>query len=416
MLRFKMLARDINSNPTQYRTWVVPNTPDFTGQFYTGYKSGANAFVDVVAYAINDDSVIADFDLPTPSMWNPVPGDYTKDYPIQKNLPFPIEDSQLAIIDGYGYMFGGKVTNKIFKAELNNPADWFDTGAVLPTPLYGSSFAVVDGYMYLFGGHDGYDGYDGYSSFGSSIFSAPVSNPLNWTDTGATLPIKLAYSSLGMYDGYLYLFGGQQGSGGGATNVILTASASNPLVWTNTGQTIPSPVYGSVLAQVDGYWMLYGGLLNPNTPTQQIWDAPVTSPTSWMLDGYLPYPTAHGQFITMGNDGYLIAPVVGAAPTGFTPILQCHLGQPSMFMDTQQVVRGVISHSQVAIIYDRVWFFGGSGSTSMFACNQILKYPLNSPVVQAYGQITRVLLPATDNLDNPYQALCFPYWKTDYVL
>jgi hypothetical protein len=59
-----MLARDINSNPTQYRTWVVANTPDFNAQFYTGYKSSNNAFVDLTAYAINDDSVIANFNLP----------------------------------------------------------------------------------------------------------------------------------------------------------------------------------------------------------------------------------------------------------------------------------------------------------------------------------------------------------------
>jgi hypothetical protein len=306
-------------------------------------------------------------------------------------------------------MFGGKFTNKIYKAALNNPADWFDTGATLPTPLFGAALAVVDGYIYLFGGNDGYDGYAGALG---TIYSAPRSNPLNWTNTGAMLPRKLCYSNLGMKDGYLWLFGGQETNN--ASNAILTASVSNPLLWTDTGFQIPTPTYGSTFAQIDGYWWMYGGLTNPNSPTKNIYRASVTSPTSWSFDGYLPYPTAFGQFVTVGNDGYMIGPVVGGTATGFTPILQCHLATPNLFMDTNQIVRGVISHSQIAIIYDRVWLFGGSGETAIFACNQNLKYNFYDPTVQAYGQITRTLLPLVDNINNPYQAVCIPIWKTDY--
>ena len=414
MLRYKMLARDINSNPTQYRTWIVPNVPDFTGQFYTGPKSGKNAFVDVTAYVITDDSVIADFDFPVPTAWSPHPSEGTVDFPIRKVLPEPVEDSQLVVIDGYAYMFGGKVTDKIYIASINNPADWSDTGARLPTPLYGSSLAIVDGYIYLFGGNAGNElgGVD-------TIFSAPVGNPLNWTNHGSLLPRKLYYSSLGMHDGYLYLFGGCDNSS--ASNVILSATISNPLVWTDTGSTIPAPTYGSIFTQINGNWVMYGGLLSPDTPTNVIWSASISAPTAWSFDGYLPYATAFGQFFTMGNDGYMIGPMVeiprpslSLAPTGFTPILQCHLSSPTAFIDTLQVVRGVLSHSQLAIIYDRIWLFGGSGETAIFACNQELKYDYYNPLVQTYGQITRVLLPMTDNLNEPYQVLGIPYWRTDY--
>lgn len=413
MIRFKMLARDINSNPTQYRTWVVPTVPDFTGEFNTGYKSGENAFVDVVPYIITDDSVIADFSLPLPSLWNPENGDGPADFPIRKVLPDPLDDSHFAIIDGYAYMFGGKITDKIYKAALNNPADWEDTGAILPTPLYGASLAIADGYVYLFGGHDGYDGYDGYSTSVSTIFSAPTTNPLNWTNHGAILPRKLYYSSFGMADGYMYLFGGLENTG--PSQAILRASTSNPLAWTDTGSTIPISVYGSIIAEINGYWMMYGGLTSPNTATSFIWKASTLNPTAWSLDGYLPYATAHGQFVTVGEDGYMIGPMVGAAPTGFTPILQCHLNAPNSFVDTKQIVRGVISHSQIAIIYDRIWLFGGSGETAIFACNQTSKYDFYNPTIVSYGQKTRLLLPLINNLDNPYQAVCIPYWKTDYT-
>jgi hypothetical protein len=407
MVRYKMLGRDVNSNPTQYRTWVVNNTPDFTGALYTGLKSGNNALVDISAYAINDPTVIADFDLPLPSSWSPAPPEIIQDYPIYKVLPAVIEDSQLAIIDGYIYMFGGKITDAIYMANVNNPADWVFTNATLPTPLYGASLAIIDNTIYLFGGNNG-------SETVSTIFSAPVSNPLNWTNTGGTLPAPLQYSNLGMYNTNLNLFGGQDGYN--ATNVIYEASTTNPLIWSDTIYQIPTSVYGSVLAQIDGNWMLYGGQLDPDIPTSAIWSASINDPTVWSLDGYLPYPTSFGQFVSAGNIGYIIGPMAGSAPTGFTPIIQCDLAVPNVFQDTLQTVRGVISHSQLAVIYDRIWLYGGSGLSAIFACNQQLKYNFYDPIVMAYGYITRTNLQSIDNADNPYLALCFPYWKSSYLL
>lgn len=409
-----MVARDVNSNPTQYRTWIVANNPDLGAQFYYGYKSGRNPFVDVSAYAINDPTVIAGFDLPMPANWNPTPPELIQDYPIRKVLPFTCEDSQLAIIDGYAYMFGGNITSHIYRASLANPADWIDTGATLPTPLYGASMAIVDGYIYLFGGNNGQnDTLDGAAT--NTIFSAPVSNPLQWTNTGVILPRKVQYSNLGMYNGNLYLFGGREV--GASSTAILTASTSNPTIWTDTGQHLPLPLYGSCFSQIDGYWMLFGGNVTPDLPSAAIFSAPITSPTTWSFDGYLPYQTAFSQFVTMGNVGYIIGPMVGQTPfTGFTPIIQCHLDTPNQWFDTDQYIRGQISHSNLAIIYDRIWLFGGSGETAVFACNQQLKFPFYSPIVQAYGNITRAVFPATDNLDNPYQALGMPYWKTDYSM
>ena len=404
MLRYKMLARDINANPSQYRTWIVNNDPDFTGQYYTGLKSGRNPFVDTATYAINDDSVIADFNMPLPTTWFP-PGAGSS--VIRKTLPAAVCDSQLAIIDGYAYLFGTENGANIYRASLNNPADWIDTGATLPTPLYGSSLAIVGSTIYLFGGDDGY-------SPVNTIFSAPVSNPLVWTNTGSTLPRSLGYSSLGMYGGHLYLFGGKEI--GGASNAIFTASTSSPLVWTDTGSFLPAPTYGACVAQVDGYWTMYGGFGYNDGPTNTIWEAPIASPTVWTLDGYLPYPTAFCQFFSIGTNGYLVGPMDGALSGGFISILQCSLTSPGRLTDTALTIPGVISHSQVAIIADRVWLFGGSGSSSIFACEQDVKYDIYDPTVISYGNTTRTFLQATDNINSPFLALGMAIWKTDYTL
>ena len=418
-----MLAIDWNSNPLQYRSWITANNPDLTAQYYYGYKSGNNPLVDISAYVAPNDLI--NYSLPLAADWLPAPSELIKDFPINVNLPSTLEDASLAIIsdsndgytngtsdgyfDGYIYAFGGRLTAHIYRATLNNPANWIDTGITLPSALYGASLAIVNNTIYLFGGNDGYTA--------NSIFSAPVSNPLHWTNTGATLPIDLQYSHLGMYNGSLYLFGGQT-SGGVATNAILTASAAHPTVWTNTGQTLPSAVYGGCIAQIGGNWMLFGGNTGLTTITNAIQSAPITNPTSWSITGSLPYATSFSQFITVGNDGYIIGPMVGQTPfTGFTPIVQAHLNTPTTWFDTQKYVSGQISHSNIAMIYDRVWLFGGSGSTTIFACNQLYKYVYaDNSNVQNYSQITRVIFPATDNLDDPYSALCYPYWRSDYSM
>lgn len=410
MVNYKMLARDINSAPLQYRTWVVPNTPDFTGALYTGPKSGYNDFVDVSAYDIIDGYAIVDFNLPLPALWHglPVGYNYTPfDFPGMQVLPDQVSDSQIVVIDGYAYLFGSKVSDKIYQASIDNPATWTDTGATLPTPLYGSSLAIVGTTIYLFGGNDGYGAVN-------TIFSASVSSPLVWSSVG-TLPNNVEGSALGMANGHLYLFGGFDGYV--ATAQILTASTSTPLTWTVSGNTLPAPLYGSTIAQSGGSWYLLGGQLSTLTNTRHIYTATVAAPTIWtQVVGQLPYPTSYGQFFAVGSQGYYMGPSPGDAGTGFTTILQCSITNLTRWTDTLQIVPAVLSHSQTAIICDRLWFFGGSGLSAIFACEQMLKYSYTDPAVVSYGSITRTVLQATDNVHEPFLALGIPYWKTDYHL
>jgi hypothetical protein len=413
MVRYKMVARDFNSNPTQYRTWIVQDTPDFDGYFYTGYKSGPNDFTEVSAYAINDNSVIADFNLPIPTSWFAIDNRLNVSYPIRKVLPEQMSAGKLVILDGYAYIFGGETTDAILRASVNNPADWVDTGAKLPSILYGAALAIVNGRIYLFGGNNGNESDPMGLGVLDTIYSASVTDPLTWTNHGSHLPRRLQYSNLGMANGNLYLFGGIEINE--ASDVILTAPVSNPLAWTNTGAHLPMPTYASMFAEIGGNWMIFGGLLAPDTPTNAIYSAPVSNPTAWQITGVLPYPAAHGQFVAIGNDGYIIAPMSNPVPTTtYTPIVQCSLSNPNAWIYVQQVVPGNISHCQMAIIYDRIWLFGGSGLTAIFACNQKLKYKFTSLHAINYGNATRTVVPATDNLNNPLLALSMPWWLTDY--
>lgn len=389
-----MLGRDLNSSPTQYRTWVVNDTPDFDGYFYTGLKSGTDPFVDVTAYKIPD-GYIMDFNLPTPKHWSLT----------YRTMPAMVYSSQLAVIDGYIYLFGGQNSSVIWRASTNNPADWIDTGYDLPTILGGSQFADLnDGYIYLFGGET--------TEAVDTIYRAHKSNPLDWTNLGSHLPQPLHKSSLVIADGYIYLFGGQGLNH--AIDNIFRASVMSPTVWTDTGALLPEKLYGSNPAIMNNRIFLIGGLLREDAPTKNIYSASLSTPTTWQVDGYLPYPASYGQFVTVGTHGYLFTSASITDNQFFTRIMRCNLTTPNQWADILTVLPGDLSQSQLAVIYDRVFLFGGNGNSIVLACNQKLKYLPTDVQAVAYGATTRTNFDAVVNPLDRYKVLGYPAWKTDY--
>lgn len=399
-----MIGRDIDASPVQYRTWIVDNQPDYAGVFYTGHKSGDHPFVGVIAYAIFDPNIVVDFNLPNALDWSTT----------RRVLPANITDSQLAIIDGYIYLFGGQNSAKIFRATLDDPTDWVDTGATLPTSLAASQLLVTDGqidgyadgYIYLFGGAT--DATNASST--DTIFSAPRSNPLHWTNRGHLLPKKIHHSQLAVIDGYVYLFGGRENDK--ASDVILRSTVANPLAWTNTGQILIDPLFGSQLAILDGYVCLFGGMLGDQSSTDFIYAAPLSNPTNWLVQGLLPRKSCFGQFVAVGDKGYLITPTDGYA--SYTRILKCDINNPFSWVDTKRTIPGTVTQSQLAIIYDRLFLFGGNGSTIIFANNYFIKYQLYKADMLSYGFITRTEYNLTPTQSDLFRVLGFPFWKTDY--
>ena len=243
------------------------------------------------------------------------------------------------------------------------------------------------------------------------ILSAPASNPLNWTNNGALLPRKLHHSQLAVVNNTIYLFGGNEVNN--AVPDIFSAPLSNPLLWTDTGADLPTPLYGSQLAILDGYLYLFGGLQFPDTPTNLILTASLSSPTVWYGAGVLPYPICYGQFATIGAYGYLFTPTA-TNTTSYTKILRCNLNQPGAWVDTQSTVMGSAGQSHLAIVYDRIWLYGGSGSTIILANNSVLKYNLDDVAVFQYGNVTRTQVQQDPTQLDLFQTLGFPPWKTDY--
>jgi hypothetical protein len=401
MVRYKMVGRDVNSSPVQYRTWVM-DQPDFTGQFYTGRKSGPDPLFGISIFELNDPNAVFDFNLPDPLVWSTT----------RKLLPNAVSNSQLAIIDGYAYLFGGESDGYIYKASLDNPADWEKTDSILPTPLSGSQLAVIGDTIYLFGGNLG----GGDANVTDVIYTASISDPLNWVDSGSLLPVPLSGSQLGIIGDVIYLFGGYTENG--PTSAIFGALASDPLNWSDTGSFLPNNLYASQIGIVDGYVYLFGGMNSVDTPITTIYRAETFDPLTWTIGTFgLPFASADAQFVRIGDYGYLFGPTVtnGLVPnTDYVRIMICRMTDPSIWYNTHVTIPGVFTQSQLAMIYDRVWLFGGNGSSIIFASAQLLKSNLSSSDVIAYGSITRTQYNSTSNPLDLFSVIGFPNWKTDY--
>lgn len=398
-----MIGRDINAptvtfganweSAAVYRTWIVDGEPDYTGAQYTGLKSGDSPLFDIIAYQIPDGYVL-DFNLPDPEVWETT----------SKVLPDNLYNSSLAIVGDFAYLFGGSITSKILKANINTPTEWSDTGATLPGPLYASQLTIVDGYIYLFGGGDA----DGYSN--DVIYRASTNDPLSWTNTGFLLPDQLSHSQLAIIDGYIYLYGGQHETE--ARDVIYKASVNTPWLWTNTGFLLPQPMFGHQLCIFSGFVYLVGGIAFNKSILNTVYSAPLSSPTSFTLNSNLPISAAFGQIAFVGNKVYYI----GGYGTGGS-ILRAKLddiGSPPLtFSDRGKLIPGVVTHSQLAVIYDRLLLLGGNGSTIIWASGNKLKYKLTDPQVISYGTITRTNYDASNTFDL-FKTIGFPPWKTDY--
>lgn len=413
MVRYKMLGLDVDLPITQYRTWVVEDEPDLTGQFYTGLKAGNNPLINISAYTIVDNSVVADFNFP---LVNSYP--YAIDWATTKKvLPEAVYEGQLAVIDGYidgysdgydgyVYIFGGKYSNSILRARLSRPTEWIDTGSKIPNILSGSQIAIIGDRIYLFGGAD--------TQSVDNIYSAPTNNPLDWTNHGSLLPHKLQNSQLVIADGYIYLLGGYSTTS--PTNLILRASANDPLTWVDTGSTLPMPLYNSHAAIINNTIYLFGGQTTNTTPVNTILTAPVTNAVSWSVSGFsLPVEVFAGQFFTVGDKGYMIAPGLILGDQNYqTRIFQCSLSSPGQWFDTGRTVPGDVTYSHLAVIYDRIFLFGGNGSSIIFANNSLLKYNYGLPSVVAYGSVTRTQYNSVPTQLDLFKVLGFPPWKTDY--
>jgi len=294
-----------------------------------------------------------------------------------KTLPGALYGSQLAVIGDKIYLFGGyngsAAVNVIYSAPVSDPTSWSNTGTVLPASLYWQNLVRIADKLYLFGGYNG--------GAVNTIYSASVSDPTTWINTGKTLPVATHASQIFTIGDYLYLFGGYSTS---LLSSIYRAPVSDPTTWINTGKTLPSGSYTGAVSVIGDHVYIFGG--NTGSYAKIIYSAPVSDPTTWTNTGKtLPGASGLSQIITVGNYNYLLGGYNGSA--GISVIYKSSVSDPTTWTVASGVIPALQYGSQVAVIDDFVYLFGGYNTAYSSA---IYRAPLthNRPNVSNKSWIT----------------------------
>ncbi len=294
-----------------------------------------------------------------------------------KTLPSPLYGSQLAVIEDKIYIFGGyngsTYTNVIYTAPVTDPTNWTNTGKILPSNLHLSQLVTVGKNLYLLGGYDG-------SAATNVIYTASISDPTTWTVVpGKTLPGNIYGSQLATIGNNLYLLGGNNGSA--YTNIIYSASVADPTTWSNTGKTLPGNLYGSQIATIGNKLYLFGGY-NGSTYTNVIYSAPVTDPTNWTNTGKtLPTARAYSQLIAIGDSLYLLGGYNGS--TSVSSIFTASITDPTTWTTATRTLPAALHISNVAVIDNYAYLLGGYTTTTT---NAIYRAPLNHNRPNVYNK------------------------------
>ena len=396
-----MIGKDIDCSPEQYRVWEVLDRPDFKGEKYTGIKAGSSPLENITAYMILNIDSPTKFNLPVVN--DP---DVESWMNTKKLLPENISNGQLAIIGNYIYIFGGESCDKIYRAKINDPTDWEVTKGKLPSKLSDSHLAIINDTIYLFGGKN--------KKSLKKIFSAKINDPLNWQDHGELLPKNIQDSQLAIIGDYIYLFGGFENTK--PISNILRANINSPLLWEDTNKFLPKPLYNSTLFISSNSVFLCGGQDINSNIISDVFSAKLEDPMCWNYFGNLPSATASAQCFTIGDKIYLMQGKVNSNDfQNKTKIYSTNFDKPGK---KWRILNSKINHnvldSHIAIIYDRIFIFGGNGTLNISVSAYKAKFNINSQEAISYYEVTRKKYSHCKCVAELFITIGFSPWKTHF--
>ncbi len=283
---------------------IDPSAVAYNGYIYTTGGNNAGTITSTVYYApLNSTGSISNWSSTTKlpiAMYNP--SDYAAAY------------------NGYIYVVGGEtnaavVTSTVYYAPLNSTgsiSNWSST-TQLPSSngLFRHSVVAYNGYIYTTGG------IDNIGNFTSTVYYAPLNSTgsiSNWSST-TKLPSVLTNHYTVVYNGYIYVTGGESQAGGSGTTTVLyaflnsTGSISN---WSST-ISLPNGIKDHFASVYNGYIYAGGG----NNASSTVYYAPINATGSlgaWSTTTALPSGLDH--FSGVAYNGYIYT-TVGSDATGF---------------------------------------------------------------------------------------------------
>lgn len=189
----------------------------------------------------------------------------------------PGQISRAIIVGSYIYYFTDG--SQILRADLTDPFTTTDVTTNYPAGSDYATYLRIGDTLYLFGGFNG--------AALDTVWSADAADPTDWTEHTNALAIAVDWPSMAVIDDFIYIFGG--GTDDNPTDHIQRAPLSDPLDWSDLGALLPLPVGYSQQNPIiwnDRIYLIGGIRTNEFLPSSEILSAPTSDPTDWIEESF----------------------------------------------------------------------------------------------------------------------------------
>jgi N-acetylneuraminic acid mutarotase len=231
--------------------------------------------------------------------------------------------------NGYVYELGGSSdgynaqSTTVYYAPINangSVGAWVtDSANPLPQALAYATSVAYNGYVYELGGITG--SITG-SNYQSTVYYAPINANGSvgaWvTDSANPLPRAQDRATSVVYNGYVYEFGGINGSNDQSTVYYAPINANGSVgAWvTDSANPLPQVLHGATSVAYNGYVYEFGGI-NGSNDQSTVYYAPINANGSvgaWVTDSANPLPQAQEDATSVAYNGYVYE--LGGLTTG----------------------------------------------------------------------------------------------------
>lgn len=257
---------------------------------------------------------------------------------------------------------GGNVvgTTDIWTASIDTPGVVGDSGFSLPNTMSYGLIVPVSGTLYMYSGQ-----------FTNRIFSASISNPLVWVDTGVTFPIQIGNAQTIIIGNKIWFIGGSNDPLQTWNTQSYTASTDNPLVIGKAGVIAIGMEQHSLIGIGDKLYCI-GGSVQGNgdfVPSRQILTASVSNPLKWGTGSTTLMPGGSRPLVAIGNTMYSIGGYTGGtgisatlfsitASNPFSQLTYCNMPSASHYHRALALTRS--NGTPYLVVYG-----GGSGNSAI---------------------------------------------------
>jgi N-acetylneuraminic acid mutarotase len=199
------------------------------------------------------------------------------------SLPQALQDSASANSNGYVYILGGQTSggtqvNTVYYAPLNaggSVGTWTTSPNTLPQNVSYATAKIYNGYVYVMGG---YNGTNNVTTVYYAALNSTTGSVGTWTTNANALPQGLSNATSIIHNGYIYVMTGTNGGSYLSTVYYAPLNANGSVgTWTTNTNPIPQALVLPSSFAYNGNVYILGGYTTGATESNTIYYAPLNA-------------------------------------------------------------------------------------------------------------------------------------------